>query len=195
MDNITAIILAGGKSHRMGTPKPLLKLKNKTFLDLIREKITKAGIKNIYLVLGADAEYLKNNLNTENLNIIINKSWQNGQLSSLKAAIKRVKKETDGIIMFLIDHPSVKVSTIKKLLEAFREGSADIIVPEYEGYGGHPVIFSRNVFIALLQAPLNEGARAVVRNTKYITKRIRVNDRHIRQDIDTPEDFKKIGTG
>ncbi len=195
MNNITAVILAGGKSHRMGTPKPLLKLKNKTFLDLIREKITEAGIKNIYLVLGADAEYLRNNLNTENLNIIINKSWQNGQLSSLKAAIKRVKKETDGIIMFLIDHPSVKVSTIKKLLEAFREGSADIIVPEYEGRGGHPVIFSRNVFIALLQAPLNEGARAVVRNTKYITKRIRVNDRHIRQDIDTPEDFKKIGTG
>lgn len=189
---ISAVVLAGGKSSRMGCPKPLLKIGDKTFFQIISEKILKAGIKNIYLVLGADSEYIKSNLNTENMAIIINNSWKKGQLSSLQAAIRNVKNDTEGIMMFLIDHPEVKVLTIKKLIKAFEAENADVVVPEYNGRGGHPVIFSSSVFKALLDAPLNEGARAVVRNKNYIKRRIIVNDSCILQDIDTMDEFRGI---
>lgn len=189
---ITAVILAGGKSRRMGYPKPLLRIGKKSFLNIIKEKILKAGIKSIYLVLGSDAEFIKKNLNTENLKVIINKSWEQGQLSSLKAAIKKIKRNTDGVIMFLIDHPQVEVSTLRKLIEVFEQKDADIIVPEYNGRGGHPVIFHRNVFNALLKAPLDEGAKAVLRNKKYNTERVNVNDPYIRQDVDTPGEYSNI---
>lgn len=189
---IAAVILAGGRSSRMGYPKPLLKIRNKSFLEIIREKISKAGIEDIYLVLGSEAEFIKKNLNTKGIKIIINRNWKKGQVSSLKAAIKKIESNTDGIMMFLIDHPQVKFVTLKKMIEFFRENDADIIVPEYNGCGGHPVIFHRKVFNALMKVPLDQGARAVLRNKKYITQRVSVNDPYIRQDVDTSGEYDNI---
>ncbi|MDA3792323.1 MAG: nucleotidyltransferase family protein [Elusimicrobia bacterium] len=195
--NIDAVILAAGASSRMGRSKALLRVGKTTFAGLIQSKLNKAGIKNIYLVLGARANYIKKNLNTEGLNIIINNSWEKGQLSSLKKAVKKLSPETDAFLMCLIDHPQVKLDTLNKIIKTylenvFRKKAADIVLPEYKGRGGHPVIFSRSVFKELLRVPLNKGARAVVRNKKNNVIRVKVNDRYIRQDIDTEKEYNKV---
>ena len=69
---------------------------------------------------------------------------------------------------------------------------SNIIVPEYNGCSGHPVMFSRNTFKALLDAPLDKGARTIIRDEKFIKKRIKVNDPYVLQDIDTKEDLNGI---
>ncbi|MEA3507186.1 MAG: nucleotidyltransferase family protein [Elusimicrobiota bacterium] len=190
--NIIGIILAAGASSRMGSPKALLKISGTTFTEVIKGKLNKAGIKQVYLVLGAGASRIRGNLNMERLNIIINDSWEKGQLSSLKKAVNELSPETDAVMMALIDHPQVKTDTIKKLIKVFRDKVPDIVLPQYRGRGGHPVIFSRSVFNQILKAPLTEGARVVVRNKANNVVRLEVDDKYIRQDIDTKKDFGKI---
>lgn len=192
-EKIAGIILAAGRSSRMGTPKPLLKIGRKTFLDIIKNKLLQSGIKDIYLVLGAGADRLKESLNTDKLTVIINESWSDGQLSSLKRAVESLPENTDGILMCLIDHPKVNRSTIKKLMDAAGVSPADIIVPSYRKRGGHPVIFKKSVFQAILDAPLNEGARSVIRKEEFRTLRLDIEDRAIVQDIDTREEYSRIG--
>ncbi len=102
--------------------------------------------------------------------------------------------------MCLIDHPQVSIKTIEKLVETYIKtfsgqslgGPADVVLPEYKGRGGHPVIFSRSVFDKILNAPLNKGARSVVRDRKSNVVRVKVNDKYIRQDIDTNKEYKGI---
>ncbi len=190
---ICGVILAGGASRRMGKLKPLLKLEGKNFTHILKKKIKQSGVGDVYLVLGSRAEYIKKNLNTDGLNIIINNSWPEGQLSSLKTALKKIKDKYRALVMFLIDHPQVKQTTVKALIKAFKKKSdRDIYIPSYKRRSGHPVIFNRTVFKALLNAPLDEGARAVTKNPDFKKEWVNVNDPYIRQDIDTPEDYDNI---
>ncbi len=189
---LTAVILAAGESSRMKYPKPLLEIAGKTFTSIIVEKIHKAGISDIIFVLGANAEFIKENINTDKLTVILNRLWQEGQLSSLQAAIKEVRDRTEGIMVFLIDHPQIKILTIQKMIESYKNTAADVIVPEYNGRTGHPVIFRHNVFEDLMKTSLSKGAREVIRDSKYNVIKIKVKDPYIRQDIDTQEEFKNI---
>ncbi|MFC2061100.1 NTP transferase domain-containing protein [Elusimicrobiota bacterium] len=190
---ITAIILAAGESARMGSPKALLKIEDKNFIDIIREKLMEAGISDICLVLGAGAGDVKSNLNTDGLNIKINENWEKGQLSSLKTGLKGVSDQANAVMMCLIDHPQVQLETIKKLIVGFMDTKADIVIPQYQERGGHPVIYNKTVFKALMEAPLDKGARVIAKDSQYNILKVDVDDPYIRQDIDTPEEYNQIG--
>jgi len=189
---IKAAVLSAGASSRMGEPKALLKINGKNFIQIITEKIRKAGIKDICIVLGSNAEALRNSIGVENVRILVNRDWEKGQLSSLKTAVRNTGSDTDSLLAALIDHPMIKTDTIVKIIDSYRKSRADIVIPDYKGRGGHPVLYSRNVFKGLMEAPLSEGARAVVRSTEYIVERVDVDDPFIRQDIDTVKEYKEI---
>jgi len=188
---LSAVILAAGESSRMKFPKPLLKIKGENITEMILEKIYAAGIKQVYMVLGSEAGRITENLKLEGINTIINGDWKCGQISSLKTAVNKIMGTVEAAMVFLIDHPQVEVSTIKKLIEEFRYGDYDIVIPEYMGSGGHPVIFRESVFSDLMEAPLESGARAVVRSGKHRVKRVCVEDAFVKQDLDTPEDLAR----
>ncbi|MFH1416645.1 MAG: nucleotidyltransferase family protein [Elusimicrobiota bacterium] len=189
---LSAVILAAGKSSRMKFPKPLLEIKGKNITKMILDKISAAGIKQVYTVLGAEAERISGQLKLEGINTIINKEWEHGQISSLKTAINEVGDTAAAMMVFLIDHPQVEISTIRKLIKEFEAGDYDIVIPEYMGSGGHPVIFRDSVFSDLMDAPAEAGARAVVKSGKHTLKRVCVEDVFVKQDLDTPEDLALI---
>jgi len=191
---IPGIILSGGESRRMGTPKALLKYGGSNFVAAIADKLAGAGVEDISIVLGGNTEKILPNLKKKNLKTIINADWRGGQITSLRAALRKTDGEALAVIVSLIDHPGVEVSTIRSLLEEFLAGGHDIIIPEYNGRGGHPAVFGRSVFAALLDTSLKDGARGVIRSGSFRVKKLRVNDPFIRQDIDTPEDYRRFGS-
>jgi len=85
---INAIVLAAGESKRMGKSKPLLRFNDKTFLEQIISTVKISDADRITVVLGAGAEMIKNSIDLSGTNIVINKDYQKGQLSSLIAAIR-----------------------------------------------------------------------------------------------------------
>jgi molybdenum cofactor cytidylyltransferase len=159
---LAAIILSGGASRRMGSPKALLSYQGRPFLEHLLDVAhhPKIGVRRI--VLGADAEPVAKEVDLAPGEIIINEEWEKGQLSSLQAALRSLPPHTDGVILLLIDHPLISSTLVGELIETFYNSRRPIVLPVYEGRRGHPVIFSSALYEELLSAPPETGARSVV---------------------------------
>ena len=192
---INAIVLAAGESKRMGKSKPLLRFNDKTFLDQIISAIRISDADRITVVLGAKAEMIKNSIDLSGTNIVINKDYQKGQLSSLIAAIEDTPQETDAILVCLVDNPFITKEVINKIIAKFKETNNPIIVPVYNGQRGHPTLFSRSLFSELVNAPKEQGARYVLHSNAEKVLELETSESTILTGIDTPEDYRfQFGT-
>lgn len=192
---INAIVLAAGESKRMGKSKPLLRFNDKTFLEQIISAIKVSDVDRITVVLGAKAETIKNSIDLSETNIVINKDYQKGQLSSLIAAIKNTPQETDAILVCLVDNPFITKDVINKIIARFKETNNPIIVPVYNKKRGHPALFSRSLFSELLNVPKEQGARYVLHSNAEKVLELETSESTILTGIDTPEDYRfQFGT-
>ena len=173
---LTAVILAAGESSRMGSPKALVPFHGQTFLAHLLEVAhsqAKLEIGDIRVVLGSHAEQITASLGLDRKIVVLNPDWEQGQLSSIQAAIRSLDtgsagdgnptdRKTEGIILFLVDHPLISASLVEQLVTAFHRSGQPIVVPTFRGKRGHPVIFAQRLYRELLEAPAEQGARAVV---------------------------------
>ena len=159
---LAAVILSGGASSRMGSPKALLPYQGRAFLEHFLEitRHPKIGVRRV--VLGADAEPIRKAIHLPADEIVINSEWEKGQLSSVQAALRSLPDGTDGMLLCLIDHPLISASLVDDLIERFYSSQAAIVLPVFEGKRGHPVIFSSRLYDELGSAAPGVGARAVV---------------------------------
>jgi molybdenum cofactor cytidylyltransferase len=161
---LAAVILSGGASQRMGSPKALLPYQGRPFLEHLIAVTSNPKIGARRIVLGAHAELIADAVRLAADEVVINAEWEKGQLSSIQAGIRSLPAGTDGMILCLIDHPLISATLIDELIERFYSGPAmpPIVLPVYQGKRGHPVIFSSGVYEELMTAPLEQGARSVV---------------------------------
>ncbi|MBW8041293.1 MAG: nucleotidyltransferase family protein [Planctomycetes bacterium] len=187
---INAIILAAGRSKRMGKPKPLLRFNDTTFLEHIISVLRASDVDRITVVLGSEAETIKQSADLSGTSIVINKDYQKGQLSSLTAALKHTPPETEAILVCLVDNPFITEEVVGKIIRKFRETNNPIIVPVFNKKRGHPALFSRSLFNELLNAPEEQGARYVLHSNEEKILELEVSESGISIGIDTPDDYK-----
>ena len=99
------------------------------------------------------------------------------------------------MLVHLTDHPTVARETFKALIGAWRESRKPIVIARHHGRRGHPVLFDRSVFGELLDAPEDQGARAVVNADAGRVHYVDLDDPGITLDLDTPEDLERAGLG
>ena len=190
---IIAVVLSAGESSRMGRPKALLPIQGQKFIERIIRVIGQSRVGRTIVVLGHHADQLRGQIEHLPVEVVINPEYRSGQLSSLQAAIRHISDDDrcDGMLVHLVDHPFIDVALVDALIESFFETKKMIVVPRYKGKRGHPVIFSRELFGELLNAPLDQGAKAVVNAHRQETLEIEWQDEGITLDIDTPELFRQ----
>jgi molybdenum cofactor cytidylyltransferase len=192
---IVAIVLAAGESSRMGRPKALLPIEGKSFIDRIVAELQRTGVGKIIVVLGHDAAALRPQIEHLPVTIVVNRDYKKGQLSSLQAALRHLSSASsappvDGVLVHLVDHPYLNPGLVDTMIRRFHESRAAIVVPRYGGRRGHPVIFSASLFGELLEAPLEEGAKAVVNAHRDATVEVQTAEPGITIDIDTPDEYR-----
>jgi molybdenum cofactor cytidylyltransferase len=190
---IAAVVLAAGESSRMGRPKALLPIAGQTFIEKIVNTLEHTSVGKIVVVLGHNAEEMKQRIKQLPVEILVNPEYRLGQLSSLQVAVRYLQSDEncDGVLVHLVDHPYVNPDLVNLMAQRFFESGKLIVVPRHRGQRGHPVILSRKLFGELLNAPMDEGAKAVVNAHRDETLEIDTDDEGVTIDIDTPELYRQ----
>jgi len=190
---IAAIITAAGASTRMGQPKALLHVRGETFLETVLHGCAASGINRCVVVLGPDMDKILSQIDLSGVSVVQNPSPQTGPIGSIRIALEvLLNHPVEAALVWHVDCPHVSVSTVTMMIDRYRQGDIDIVVPEFDGRRGHPVIFGREVFDELLQGPDGEGARAVVRADPSRVAVVPVADPAVAEDIDTPEAYEEL---
>lgn len=192
---IVAIILAAGESSRLyregiRTPKPMLPVGRGTFLTQALNNCK--GICSVIVVLGHRARELKVYCRKIRAKSCINENYQRGQTSSLKCGIKHAPADAAAFLIYPVDYPLVKGSTVKALVDAFRRNKNRIISPRCAGRGGHPVLVPASLREEFLALGDDQPARDVIYKDEKRVMKVEVDDMGISRDVDTVDEYEFV---
>jgi len=187
---ISAILLAAGKSERLGTPKQLIPWQGTTLLEFTFTTIQRSGFEDIIVVLGAYAELVKQKINTHNMRIVYNAAWESGKASSIRAGLNAISTNAEGVMIFLCDQPFLSRELIRKIQEAAGESTAEIIAPKVAERWSNPVFFKKKAFPSFYILKGEEGGKDLF--SRYTMKAVLWSDLRILYDIDTVQDIEKL---
>ncbi len=188
---IPAIIPAAGRSHRMGEPKALLDAGGMSFLARVLTSLREGGAGPLLVVVRDLENAIAMEASSLGGQVVLNPDPSQGPVSSLQVGIRSLPDDAQAVFFSPVDHPLFSPDTVRALILGFLESGAPLVVPSFEGWRGHPVLFGRRLFPELLGTDLTEGARTVVR--RYLADRLQlpVDDPGVLADIDTPEEYRK----
>jgi molybdenum cofactor cytidylyltransferase len=181
----------------MGSPKATLVAPcGRTFVTAVVRTLREAGVTDLVVVTGRHHEAVVDAIARElsiATRVVRNPDPSRGQLSSLLAGMDAVAtRSAEGVMMTLVDVPLVRVSTVTAVIAAWRDGRAPIVRPAIGDRHGHPVIFDRAVLDELRRAPLEAGAKSVIRAHEHEILNVQVDDEGCVRDVDTPADYEAI---
>jgi molybdenum cofactor cytidylyltransferase len=182
----------------MGSPKALLTTPSgRSFVSAIVHALAAASVTDIVVVTGAEHDRIVEVLLRDAPPVVPrfarNPDPSRGQLSSLWVGMDAVvTAETEALIVTLVDVPMVNRVTIARVIEEWHRTRAPIVRPAIGDRHGHPVIFDRSVFDELRAAPLDQGAKTVVRAHAGDVLDVPVTDEGSLVDVDTPQDYEAL---
>ena len=192
---IPAIVLAAGRSSRMGRAKAMLPAGGgHTFLTRIVATFLDAGVDDVIVVVGHDADQIASSFSESGLpaRFVVNREYDRGQLSSLLAGLGVVDRPgVSATLVTLVDVPLVSVATVRTVIETYRRTGAPIVRPTSGDRHGHPLLIGRVLFEKLRAADPSTGAKPIVRAHASADGDIAVDDEGAFADIDTEEEYRK----
>lgn len=191
---IPAIVLAAGKSTRMGRPKATLPLAAETFLSRIVHTFHDAGIDDVVIVVGHQAEGIIESLSrtSQAVRFVLNPEYERGQFSSMQKGLEAVdRSDTSAALVTLVDVPLVTPATVRAVVARYLEAKVSIVRPTRGIEHGHPVLIDRSLFATLRGADPNLGAKSIVRAHASSEGDIAIDDEGAYLDIDTLEEYER----
>lgn len=189
--SIAGIILAAGRSSRMGEPKPLLDARGKTFLERAAGALGDGGCSPLIVVLRDNNGRAAAVARSVGAEIVINPDPDTGPIGSLRLALDALPADTSACVVLPADHPLVAADTVATVISTYVATGAPVVVPTYEGQRGHPALFASTTFSELRRPDLPEGARSVVRAHQDAVVLVPVSDPGTLVDVNTPDDYRR----
>lgn len=192
--SLAGLILAGGESRRMRSPKALLDFEGETFLDRLILMFG-GSCSPVIVVLGCQPQRIRAGLRCGELAAFVtNPDYRRGQLSSLQLGLASVPPEAEGVMFTPVDYPAVRPSTIARIAGRFQTRQPDewLVVPRSQGRHGHPVCVGRDLIPEFLALAGDAQARDVIRRHRERTMYVDVDDAGILKDVDDPESYARL---
>jgi molybdenum cofactor cytidylyltransferase len=195
--NVVAIVLAAGRSTRMGGPNKLLaELSGKKLVRIATEQALASKASEVIVVTGHQAELVEQALEGLKVKFVRNPDFAGGLASSVKAGIAAVPDKPDGALVCLGDMPLIDARLIDRLIEAFDPDRGNlIVVPVADGRRGNPVLWSRRFFGELLTLDGDVGARHLIAKHAEAVAEVPVDGESAFLDIDTPQALEAARQG
>jgi len=187
---VHAAILAAGPSTRFGSPKQLVRLAGTPVLHKAIANAALVAGHSVTVVLGAHARDIAPALRQSAAAVVVNRDWEEGIASSIRAAVHAAPSGCEGLLLVLADQVAVTGDDLKRLYAAWRRHPVLIAAALYGGAPGLPAIFPRWAFSDLLQLRGDRDPRLVIRRNVDQVVRIPIQNAGI--DLDTPEDLLAV---
>jgi molybdenum cofactor cytidylyltransferase len=187
--NVAAIILAAGRSTRMGGPNKLLaELNGKTLVRIVAEQAVASKATSVTVVTGHQAAEVEKALAGLKVKFVRNPDFAEGLAGSVKSGIAAVPADADGAVVCLGDMPLIDTRLIDRLIESFAPDRGSlIVVPVSDGRRGNPVLWSRRFFGELMTLDGDIGARHLIMKHGEAVAEVPVEGHGAFLDIDTPQ--------
>jgi len=201
-NNPVFVLLAGGKSERMGIPKGLLEYQNTYWILEQINRISTSTITEVYIGLGYHQEEYSNKIpwfaqaqldfvvyNNLKIKIIVNQNPQLGSFSTLQSVLRQIPKNKS-VLITPIDIPILNTTELQKIIEAHNQ----IVLPNFEGKNGHPIKLHPEFWNTLLSLnPNDENSRLDLEIKKATPAKITtltITDSVILKNLNTPDDWE-----
>jgi molybdenum cofactor cytidylyltransferase len=187
--NMAALVLAAGRSSRMGGPNKLLeKIAGRPLVRIVAEAALGSQARPVIVVTGHQRERVEAALAGLPVKFVHNPQFADGLGTSLRTGIAALPAEADGAVICLGDMPQVDAALIDRLLGAFDpDKGALVVVPSIEGKRGNPVVWSRRFFPDLMAVEGDVGARHLIGRYPEAVTELPLTGTAALTDVDTPE--------
>ena len=186
--DVAGVVLAAGRSKRMGVPKALLDAGGTTFVNRLAKTLSQGGCAPVLAVVPSSGGQVAEEVARGPGLAVVNPGGRDGQIGSLRVALAHLRdlERPPGAVVFTpVDNPAVAPDTIRKLARAWRRATAAVVMPVHRGVRGHPVLADMSIADEFFQDGLADGARTVVRQDPTRVLELPVPDPAVADDLDT----------
>lgn len=188
---ISAIILAAGKSARMGQNKMLMKWGDQTVLEKVIQTIRATEIEDIILVTNNEIQEISNKWITNyGIRFAINETNYE-MLSSIQLGLQHQKTESKTTLITLGDQPQIESSSVRAVCEIYKKKKPNLVVPSYQNRRGHPWLVAKPLWDEILKMKENQTPRDFLNAHINEIEYVNLDTPTILQDLDTLEDYLK----
>jgi molybdenum cofactor cytidylyltransferase len=189
MSHVMGIVLAAGRSERMGRAKALLRVGDRSFLRCAVETLADGGCADVVVVVSStDAEA---EARTAGARVAWNDAMDAEQVDSLRAGLEVATPDASAALVLPVDHPLVRPATVRSLVDAHSRRPGAVVRPMHAGRPGHPTLLPHRIWRDIMERDLPRGARSVVESPATERVDVDVDDAGVLADIDTPEAYAR----
>jgi molybdenum cofactor cytidylyltransferase len=188
---VAAILLAGGESSRMGTPKPLLEWGGHTLIEYQLAQLKGPPIDRVVVVLGHRAEEVQPYVHGAGAQAIVNELYTEGRAASLRVAATALSNDTAAVLVLNVDQPRPH-DVVARLVDAHDRSGSLITVPTYEERRGHPPVLAGSLLPELREvSEATQGLRAVIRRHAKDVKEVAFETDVVLLDLNEPQEYQQ----
>jgi len=188
---ICAVVLAAGRSRRMGTQKLILPYAGSTVIGHIVEQLADSALGRTYVVVASDQAEVADAVSGHPVEVVVNPDPDSGMLSSVRCGLRALPDGCRAVLLALGDQPGISPRLVNALVEAFAQTDKDIAVPTHDGRRGHPLLFSIDYRDKILGEYDEVGLRGLLRNHPEAVLEVPVPWPVVLTDLDYPEDYRR----
>jgi molybdenum cofactor cytidylyltransferase len=189
---ICAIVLAAGRSRRMGTQKLLLPLRDRPVIAHVVDEILDSPVDSVFVVVGADGERIREALAGRTIHLVCNSDPTGDMLSSIRCGLRALPEACDTIVVALGDQPGLQAGLLARLLSAQRDSGRGIVVPTHRGKGGHPLVMSARFRNQVLEQFDRIGLRGLLDAHREEVIEVETGSEAVLEDLDEPADYERL---
>jgi len=190
MPEICAIILAAGKSERMGSNKLLLPIQGRPMISNVITHVMESGVDRICLVLGAFAKDMLKAIEPFPVKHCYNADYEQGMFTSIQCGFRQVPSTADAVVLFLGDQPLIPGEVTCQLIGEYTRSGKGILIPVFGGKRGHPVLIDRKYAQMIDTLVPEKGLHTLFDKYPEDIQEVEVTAPGVLRDIDTRQDYE-----